>query len=37
MAKLSPEINNTLSSIKQNLLEIIDEAMATEFILFETR
>ena len=37
MAKLSPEINNTLSSIKQTLLEIIDEATATEYILFETR
>lgn len=37
MAKLSREINKTLSSIKQTLLEIIDEAMAVEFILFEIR
>lgn len=37
MAKLLPEINNTLLSIKQTLLEIINEATATEFILFETR
>ncbi len=37
MAKLSPEISNTLSSIKQTLLEVIDESTATEFILFETR
>lgn len=37
MAKLSPEINKTLFLIKQTLLEIIDEATAVEFILFEKR
>jgi len=37
MAKLSPEINKTLSSIKQTLLDIMDEATAVEFILFEKR
>jgi hypothetical protein len=31
MAKLSSEINSTLLLIKQTLLEIIDEATATEF------
>lgn len=37
MAKLSQEINNTLSSIKETLLDIIDEASFIEYKLFEIR
>ena len=35
MAKLSPEIRETINQLRQKLIDIIDDATATEFILFE--
>jgi len=35
MAKLPEETTETINSLKQQLLDIVDEATAVEFALFE--